>query len=96
MRPWAWRDTLEPQTSVKWRQQYPLGRVLVDISYDVGILLAMEIGECFMTASQDDNDDEDDEFTTFSSFISTFQAIKGAKNLSVNKMNKFVNATNKL
>lgn len=78
--------------SLKWRQQYPLGRVLVDISYDLGILLTTETGECFMTASQND----DDESTIFSSFIFSFQAIKGAKNLSVNKMNTFVNVTDKL
>ena len=72
-----------------------LGRVLVDISYDLGILLTMETGACFMTASQND-DDEEDEFTTFPSFIFSVQAIKGDKNLSVNKMNKFVNVTNKL
>lgn len=55
----------------------------------------METGACFMTASQND-DDEEDEFTTFPSFIFSVQAIKGDKNLSVNKMNKFVNVTNKL
>ena len=64
----------------------------MDISYDLGILFAMETGECFMTASQND----DDESTIFLSFIFSFQAIKGAKNLSVNKMNKFVSVTNKL
>lgn len=67
----------------------------MDISYDLGILLTMETGACFMTASQND-DDEEDEFTTFPSFIFSVQAIKGDKNLSVNKMNKFVNVTNKL
>ena len=48
-----------------------LGRVLVDISYDLGILLTMETGACFMTASQNDDDEEEtiSALSTFKSYI---------------------------